>query len=312
MEKRILCSSVKNRKNEPVKMCSEQSTYFVHSLRSKETAIDETRVALLTTLKMAQTTLAMLVTGVRLSRMTSEQPTTPIDILSYLCRSSLDEDDEFLISKICVVFRQLADSDKAVFFKLIPVFCNNRKRLVTPLQLAALCDNSVMFRAILAEIYRIIENPQASPLSVQMELYSEAARSTIIRLSPLHLVVLNANDSLVRHVLSQCLCNDKTARAVARSEHTLVFAVKEAKTTMERHTEGRHAETFKRVVSRLKNISTHLSTFYARVSRETDRGRRSAVVDQLLLAAASSFYSSPIRHVPSPTHPHSPYAERCS
>lgn len=279
--------------------------------RLAELAVSETCATLFATLKMVQTTLAMFASGVQLPELSMGRPATPLDLLIYLCRTVLDESNRLLVSKVGIVFKQLADSDKTVFFKLIPIMHNKKKGWVTPLQLAALCDNTVMFRAILAEIHRMSDSPALSPLSIQMELYSEAARAAILHLSPLHCVVLNANDSLICHVLSQCLCNDKTARAVARSEHTLVHAIKEAKACLTRHASDQHA-VLERTLARLDKISTHLSTFYNRVSRESQRERRPAVVDQLLLAAASSFHSSPLRCSDSPTRPHSPYAERCN
>ena len=278
--------------------------------RLTELAVSETCAALFTTLRMVQTTLAMLATGVHLPELSMGRPATPLDLLVYLCRAVLDVSDKLLVAKVGTVFKQLAESDRAVFFKLTPIVHNKKRGWVTPLQLAALCNNTVMFQAILAEIYRISDSPALSPLSIQMELYSEAARPAILHLSPLHLVVLNANDSLICHVLSQCLCNDETAHAVARSEHTLVHAVKAVKMFLARYAVDRHAECEHTLV-RLGEISTHLSTFYNRVSRKVQREHRPAVVDQLLLAAASSFHSSPLRCSDSPTRSHSPYAERC-
>lgn len=279
-------------------MCSALYVSAIQNRRTVALGISEACAFLIRTLGISPTTLAMVITAVQLPELFPHRPATPRDILVYLCRAELSEFNKFLMTKIGIVFKQLKDADKLLFFRLIPVVVEQKCGWITPLQLAALCNNSVMFRAILAEIYKMNEHTASSPLSVQMEMYKESVRADILALSPLHLVALNANDSLMSHVLNECLCNDKTAKAVARSEHTLMHAVKEVKRMINSRISN---ATKTQIEERLKNLSVCLKTFYQRVSRESEPDCNSSISEQLFLTAASSFYSSPSRCSDSPS-----------
>jgi len=256
--------------------------------------------SLLNSLRITQTTLAMLLADVQMPELTAGRPASPHDALIFLCRAVLDQKNTELIRDVGTIFKRLAGEDSKVFHRLVPIRYAGKPGWATPLQLAALCDNPVMFRAILAEIHRTLKNrPAISPLSVPVNLYKDDARSAILPLSPLHIVILNTNAPLVYVVLDQCLCSTDIACAVARSEHTLTHAVKTVQQEAGRILEE-DARLQERVAARIKRIRTLLTAFYDRVPHATRSSSRASVVDQLLVAAASSFYSSPTRCAENP------------